>query len=205
MLFCNRRVTRVVACYLLLQTVSSLVFPIISLAMTGPGQPEFSNSGAGSTEVVDLLTGDFNYSLPILDVPGPERSFSLPLTYKSGIQLDQDASWVGLGWSLNAGAITRTVNGYPDDANNEPVTTTFYKKIDQGWTGGFGSLINFGWSRTNGHSGGVNILDLAHISWDKNGISNAGLLDVVNSKDPCQNCSCIRELSFARQRYSKSA
>jgi hypothetical protein len=44
--------------------------------------------------MVNLTTGDMTYNIPILDVPGPERSFSLPLTYRAGIRLEQEASWV---------------------------------------------------------------------------------------------------------------
>merc|ERR1712228_95355 len=32
--------------------------------------------------------------------------------------MSQEASWVGLGWNLNPGAINRTVSGVPDDWKN---------------------------------------------------------------------------------------
>ncbi len=83
----------------------------------GPSQPEFSSFVPASTsEMVNLFTGDFTYNLPIMVVPGPEgSSFPINLAYQSGIGADQQASWVGLGWTLNPGAINRQVQGFPDD------------------------------------------------------------------------------------------
>ncbi len=179
MLFRNRRLARVTACYLLLQTISSLVFPTVSLAMMGPSQPEFTSYEApGATDLVNLVTGDLTYSMPVLDIPGPERSFSLPLTYKAGIQLEQEASWVGLGWSLNAGAIARSVNGYADDANNEPTQTTFNKRIDRGWNSSFLGVINLGWNSVTGHNGSVDLIGLASVGWNEDGINRGDLVGV---------------------------
>ncbi|WP_440135118.1 PA14 domain-containing protein [Chitinophaga sancti] len=63
--------------------------------------------------MVDLFSGNFHYSIPLLDVGG----YPLALGYNSGIDMDQEASWVGLGWDLNPGAITRNMRGLPDDFN----------------------------------------------------------------------------------------
>lgn len=80
----------------------------------GPGQPE---SGAfhsvNSNNMVDLFTGDFSYSIPLLDIDG----YPLAIGYNSGISMDQEASWVGLGWNINPGAVTRNMRGLPDDFN----------------------------------------------------------------------------------------
>ncbi|MBL1232052.1 MAG: hypothetical protein CMD31_09120 [Flavobacteriales bacterium] len=66
---------------------------------------------------VNPFTGDFNYSIPLTSVSGPQgESFPLVINYSSGgIKMNQEASWVGLGWDLNIGEITRQVNGMPDD------------------------------------------------------------------------------------------
>ncbi|MBX2896863.1 MAG: hypothetical protein KF763_15560 [Cyclobacteriaceae bacterium] len=65
--------------------------------------------------MVNLATGDFVYNLPLLEVPGPAGGYPISMSYHAGIQPNEDASWVGLGWTLNPGSIARTVNGYPDD------------------------------------------------------------------------------------------
>lgn len=66
--------------------------------------------------MVDLYTGDFRYSVPLLSVPGPNgENVSLNANYAGGIRMNQSASWIGLGWDLNPGEITRQVVGVPDD------------------------------------------------------------------------------------------
>jgi hypothetical protein len=66
---------------------------------------------------VDLYTGTNYVSIPIWTCT--TKGFSLPITLNynaSGIKVDQMASWVGLGWELNAGGmISREVKGFPDD------------------------------------------------------------------------------------------
>ncbi len=66
---------------------------------------------------VNQFTGAFNYNVPILNLPS-ERGpgINIDASYNSGIQMNQPASQIGLGWSLNAGgAIYRQVSGFPDD------------------------------------------------------------------------------------------
>ena len=114
--------------------------PAVALALTsGPTQPEATSfEPVDTTDMVNLQTGDFTYNLPLLEVPGPEGGYPLSLSYHAGIQPNEDASWVGLGWSLNPGAITRVVNGYPDDWYNPSSTTHTY------WQGGQQSVYSIG-------------------------------------------------------------
>jgi YD repeat-containing protein len=59
--------------------------------------------------------GDLNLSVPVLTVPGRGGlDFPISLSYKSGIKGVDRATWVGLGWTLNEGYISRLVNFYPD-------------------------------------------------------------------------------------------
>ncbi|MHB1279178.1 MAG: hypothetical protein ACYC1Q_12375, partial [Bacteroidia bacterium] len=39
--------------------------------------------------------------------------------------MDQEASWVGLGWNLNPGVINRNMRGLPDDFNGDEITEEF--------------------------------------------------------------------------------
>ena len=87
---------------------------------TGPNCPDYCTTSGASNDV-NLLTGDLHFSLPLLNVPGPEGGYSMDLNYLSGITYDQEASWVGLGWSFFPGAINRNVNGYPDDWNGADI------------------------------------------------------------------------------------
>jgi len=80
----------------------------------GPTQPESQAfHSVNSDNMVDLFSGDFNYSIPLMDVGG----YPIALGYSSGITMDQEASWVGLGWNINPGTITRNLRGLPDDFN----------------------------------------------------------------------------------------
>ncbi len=80
----------------------------------GPGQPESQAfHSVNGDNMVDLFSGDFSYSIPLMDVGG----YPLAIGYNSGISMDQEASWVGLGWNINPGAISRNMRGLPDDFN----------------------------------------------------------------------------------------
>lgn len=83
---------------------------------TGPTQPETQSfQSVNANNMVDLFTGDFSYNIPLLDVGG----YPVNLHYQSGITMDQEASWVGLGWNINPGVISRNMRGLPDDFQGE--------------------------------------------------------------------------------------
>lgn len=82
----------------------------------GPSQPDYVQfEPSGMQDMVNLLNGDFSYQIPLSDVPSPYGNYPLSISYHAGISPQQEASWVGLGWSLNPGAINRDVRGVPDD------------------------------------------------------------------------------------------
>ncbi len=116
----SSKVTKGIACYLALMLLFEIVSPMAAYALTGgPSQPEFNSfTPIGTSDMVDLASGDFNYNIPIMDVGG----YPINLAYNSGVTMDQEASWVGLGWDLNVGQINRQVRGLPDDFNGDPLT-----------------------------------------------------------------------------------
>lgn len=84
-----------------------------------PNLPLFSPLDASKDieKMVNLPTGSLNLSFMIAELPvGNGSSYNITLGYQSGIKVDQQASWVGLGWVLNPGAILRSIKGVPDDA-----------------------------------------------------------------------------------------
>lgn len=115
---------RILAFALLSVFVMDVLRPTAAYALTGgPSQPEFESFEPVSTDqMVDLFTGDFNYNIPLLTVPGPNGGYPINLAYHAGIGMEQEASWVGLGWNINAGAINRVLRGLPDDFNGDEVT-----------------------------------------------------------------------------------
>jgi hypothetical protein len=128
----NPRVLRLTASWLLVQTLSQIGWPTVSYALTsGPTAPEATNfEPVDTTDMVNLNSGDLTYNIPLLEVPGPEGGYPLALSYHAGIQPNEEASWVGLGWSLSPGAISRNVNGYADDHQNVQQVNRDY------WVGG---------------------------------------------------------------------
>ncbi len=98
--------------------------PVALLALTsGPHQPEFASfEPVATTNMVSEFNGSLTYNLPVIDVPGPDGSgYSMSLSYHSGTTADEEASWVGYGWTLNAGSIQHQIRGIPDDARDEKV------------------------------------------------------------------------------------
>lgn len=105
---------------ILLETTS----PTNTFALTGgPTQPEFSSfEPVATTNLVDEFTGDFTYNIPILNIPGANGGgYALSLSYHSGAMPEEEASWVGYGWTLNPGSIVRNKRGFPDDWNGKEV------------------------------------------------------------------------------------
>jgi hypothetical protein len=104
----------------------NMLLPGICYALTsGPAQPETKGfQVAGVSDMVDLQSGDLKYNIPLLDIDG----YPINLSYQSGVGIDDESSWVGLGWSLNPGAINRQVRGIPDDFSGDSVETDHYVK-----------------------------------------------------------------------------
>lgn len=111
--YCNSHQKKV-ASMLLFIFLLNLTSPLISYAKPLP-----SGSGPVANELakyVDPFTGDFSYSVPLLNISGPNgESFPISANYSAGISMNQESSWIGLGWDFNPGEINRNVNGFPDD------------------------------------------------------------------------------------------
>ena len=133
------RFTRILAIYLSFQIFN----PIFSLQNLyalngGPSQPEYASfTPAGTTEMVDLASGDFAYNIPVMDVGG----YPINLAYNSGVTMDQEASWVGLGWNLNVGHINRQVRGIPDDFNGDKII--YENNLRDNFTAGVNTGLEF--------------------------------------------------------------
>ena len=124
--------------------LSSILFqtfiPLTSLALTsGPVSADASSfEPVDTSTMVNPITGDLVYNVPLLEVPGPEGSYPLSLSYHAGINPEQESSWVGLGWTLNPGSVTRSVNGFPDDWSNTQSSRRDY------WSGGVTKVTSVG-------------------------------------------------------------
>ncbi|WP_316824681.1 hypothetical protein [Pedobacter miscanthi] len=112
--------------FLLALWLLQLIQPVGAWALTsGPSQPEAQSfQPVGVSDMVDLFSGDFKYNIPLMDIDG----YPINLNYQSGTGIDDEASWVGLGWNLNVGAINRQLRGIPDDFNGDKLKTQHYTK-----------------------------------------------------------------------------
>jgi len=113
------RITKIIASYIVISMFFGIAYPTAAFALTGgPSQPEVQSfEPVGTSEMVDISSGDFTYNIPLMDVGG----YPINISYHSGINMDQESSWVGLGWNINAGAITRNMRGIPDDFKGDEV------------------------------------------------------------------------------------
>lgn len=128
----KRYIIRFTAKVMLIVMTIQLVLPATSsfALTTGPSQPEVQSfEPVGTTEMVDLFSGDFVYNIPLLDIEG----YPINIAYHSGINMEQEASWVGLGWNINPGEINRNVRGFPDDFNGEKVSKILNINDEKEW------------------------------------------------------------------------
>ncbi len=144
-------------------TISSLFIPH-TLNAQGPNAPEAASfEPVDATDMVDLLTGDMTYVLPLLNVPSPEGGYPLTLAYHGGIGYDQEASWIGLGWNLNPGAINRFVNGHPDDWKGAEIRNReYFKYKSESVSGGVGYAnydvaFGYSWDSNKARSGSISV------------------------------------------------
>jgi len=70
---------------------------------------------------VSYHTGIPSINIPIYTVKEGPLELPISISYHaSGLKVLESASWVGAGWSLNAGGVvTRTVRGAPDEARTD--------------------------------------------------------------------------------------
>jgi len=71
-----------------------------------PSSPTVAELGKYGVIPVSPYTGIPNISIPLFEIKCGQLTLPISLDYHAGgIQVEQIASWVGLGWSLNAGGI----------------------------------------------------------------------------------------------------
>ncbi|KFF12001.1 hypothetical protein [Flavobacterium hydatis] len=144
---------RIIATFFLLIFFPSLIPNNLFAANNGPVSPEATSfEPIDATDMVNLISGDMSYVLPLLNIPSPEGGYPLTLSNHAGIAMDQEASWVGLGWSLNPGAINRGVTGVPDDWKRAKVNQIVYDA--GGVSSSYSGSLSIGWG-SNGASVGL--------------------------------------------------
>jgi len=82
-----------------------------------PPSPDAAGLGKYGSTPVGLHTGIPGISIPLYTVKSGNLELPISISYHaSGVKVNEIASWVGLGWSLNAGGVvTRSVVGKSDE------------------------------------------------------------------------------------------
>lgn len=136
-----------------------------------------SSAGGGFSpgsmnDMVDPFTGDFSYSIPLMDVEG----YPLTLSYNSNVTMSSEATWVGLGWNLDVGSVNREMRGIPDDFNGDQSITSTYKvkkdETNDGFKAGGYMAVSTGFG-----AGGIGVAPKLQITalWGKYTNSYLGL------------------------------
>jgi hypothetical protein len=96
-----------------------------------PPAPEAAELGKYGNTPISLFTGTPKVSIPLCELKGSSLSVPVSLSYNAGGFKPNDiATWVGLGWSLNAGGVvTRSVMANPDNYSNYFNTANTYTNI----------------------------------------------------------------------------
>ncbi|MCC9070892.1 hypothetical protein LNQ49_04680 [Flavobacterium sp. F-65] len=158
---------RLIATFFLLIFFPTLIPNNLFASNNGPKSAEAASfEPVDATDMVNLITGQYSYVLPLLNVPSPEGGYPIAMAYHAGIALDQDSSWTGLGWNVNPGAIERNINGYPDDYNTAVISEYFYdssktdkiSSVSVGYSNGAFSVgLGFNWSNSQAVGGFVSV------------------------------------------------
>jgi|WetSurMetagenome_2_1015567.scaffolds.fasta_scaffold02548_4 YD repeat-containing protein len=106
-----------IPCIIFCQTTSWNLINLVNNTNIIPPPPEAAALGRFGECPVSLFTGKANISIPLYEIQVNDFKLPINLTYNTqGNRVSDIASWVGLGWTLNAGGvITRTIKGLPDE------------------------------------------------------------------------------------------
>src|SRR5687768_11448604 len=99
-------------CILFAQTEAPVDFKPLTFA-----SPNVSSLGKYGQIPIDISSGIRNISISLYEIIEGDIRIRISLSYHAaGIKVEEQASWVGLGWSLqSSGTLRREVRGKEDD------------------------------------------------------------------------------------------
>lgn len=129
-------------CFIIQIVLPLLTSTSVAFTQSGPSQAETTGFSLNSTgNMVNKFTGDFSYSIPLMDVEG----YPITIQYNQNVGMETEASWVGLGWDLSLGSVSRQLRGIPDDFNGEDKIKRIFKvrnNITRGKKNGFSVSVH---------------------------------------------------------------
>src|SRR5688572_4843240 len=139
----NKQVIQIFLSVLTKILVSNLNLSAQSLpgANVVPLTPNAAELNKYTSIPVDGMTGVPSISFPLYEINTGKIKLPISLSYHaSGIKVRQKATWVGLGWSINAGGVvSRGVRGKADEdtRNGWFNDQTSWSVLDQLWDKSF--------------------------------------------------------------------
>lgn len=132
---------RIIAMVMLVSIINQIAFPTVALALTSYAtQPDIVGyTPVDATDNVNLSSGGFNYTLPITSIP----EFPMAISYNAGLGMEHEASAFGFGFNGFSGAISRTVNGLPDDLNGAVRKITFQNEKNTDFSFSSGATLGY--------------------------------------------------------------
>jgi hypothetical protein len=103
----------------ILSQTSQVISPAELQSVIAPS-PNAASLGKYGQIPIGHYTGVPNISIPIYEITSGRLKLPISISYHAvGVKVEEIASWVGLGWSLNAGGVvTRQTRGRPDEMTN---------------------------------------------------------------------------------------
>lgn len=137
----NSCLSRYVSIALVYCILLQLCGPLYLYANNASSTENQIHISAENQDMVNLFTGDFNYTIPLLEVEG----YPINLTYSGNVSMNDEASWVGLGWNCTPGSINRQIKGIPDDFKGDQLKEKLVNKpyAGVGIGGGKGRFKSF--------------------------------------------------------------
>ena len=131
-----KKATPLLSFFLLINCICLMAQDNNPISKISISSPTAASLGKYGDIPVNYHTGIPQINIPIYTVSAGPLSLPISLSYHaSGLKVQEPASWVGAGWSLNAGGvITRSVMGAPDErGTNNAATQTHGHFSDYGY------------------------------------------------------------------------
>jgi hypothetical protein len=133
---------KITGAFILLLAVSSKSYSQDASKTMGKvniASPNASSLGKYIDIPVSYHTGVPNINLPVYTLASGPLKMPVSISYHaSGLRVEENDSWVGAGWALNAGgAITRTVKDKPDEKQTSSFSQTHGHFSDYGFTSNY--------------------------------------------------------------------
>lgn len=135
--------------------VATLVAQSMGNIPSVPPSPNAANLGLYGEVPIDYYTGTPNINIPLYTVKNGDIEFDIGLSYHIlSNKVEDEASWVGLGWSLNAGGvITRVMRGFSDIRHNGVTDQQYLTDPPATWCTPIGNDLDNFYYNFMGYSG----------------------------------------------------